>query len=349
MRAFAVLMMVQGHTVHTFLDSNLRTTDSLFYVIWHTMRGFTAPIFMFIAGVVFTYLLFYNSKTHNKQRVIKGLKRFLLLVGLGYLLRYPTYTIIDFSEVSAEQWRIFFAVDALHLIGFGLLFIILLALLAEKLKLSPYILLLSGALFFVLLHPLVNSIDWISILPAPIAAYMYTKTGSLFPLFPWAGYVLGGAVLGVFLAHNPLIFKKKRFGSSLIVIGLSLMFVYPASTQINLLFEGSYLTSSYAIAVFFLRIGFVIALNGAVALLVIKLDNIPDFIKLIGRHTLLIYAVHLIILYGSAWVPGLYTPFGQSLNTPLTLGAVVLMYLLMGGMVIGLEKFKKYRKENFAV
>ena len=349
MRAFAVLMMVQGHTVHTFLDNSVRNSESLFYVVWNTMRGFTAPIFMFTAGVVFTYLLFYNSQTHNKQRVIKGLKRFLLLVGLGYLLRYPTYKVFDFSDVTAEQWRIFFAVDALHLIGFGLLFIILFALLAEKIKVSPYLTLTLGALFFVFSHPFISSVNWDEYLPAPVAAYMYSKTGSLFPLFPWAGYVIGGSLLGVFLAHNPLIFKKKRFGSGLIVIGLSFMTVYYVSSQINYWIEGTYLSISYGVAVFFLRIGFVIMLNGMVSLMVIKLENIPDFIKLIGRHTLLIYVVHLVILYGSAWIPGLYKQYGQTLDTPLTLLAVAAMYILMGTMVVGIDKFNKYRKQNFAL
>jgi len=348
MRAIAVLMMVQGHTVHTFLDGDLRTTESLFYTIWETLRGFTAPIFMFTAGVVFTYLLFYKSKTHNKERVIKGLKRFLLLVFLGYLLRYPTYKIFDFSNVSENQWRIFFTVDALHLIGFGLLFIILLSLLAEKIKISAYWTLSFGTLFFVFFYPFAASVPWNELLPAPIAAYMFNKTGSLFPLFPWVGYVLGGAILGVFLAHNNKIFKKKRFGSLLILIGLSLMVVHFASLEINYLVFGEKLSVAYGVSIFFLRIGFVISLNGAIALLVIKIEDIPQIIKIIGRHTLLIYVVHLVILYGSAWVPGLYKSYGQSFSVTYTLLSVILMYLLMGGMVFALEKIKKYRKDNFA-
>lgn len=348
MRAIAVLMMVQGHTVHTFLDGDLRTTESLFYTVWYTLRGFTAPIFMFTAGVVFTYLLFYKSKTHNKERVIKGLKRFLLLVFLGYMLRYPTYTIFNFSNVSESQWRIFFAVDALHLIGFGLLFIILLSLIAEKIKISPYWTLSIGTLFFVFLYPFTSSVEWNEILPAPIAAYFYNKTGSIFPLFPWAGYVLGGSILGVFLAHKNHVFKKKRFGSLLIIIGLSLVLVHFASSEINCWVLGEKLSITYGVSIFFLRIGFVIALNGAIALLVIKIEDIPQIIKIIGRHTLLIYVVHLVILYGSAWVPGLYKSYGQSFSITYTLLSVLLMYLLMGGMVFALEKIKKYRKDNFA-
>jgi len=57
MRAFAVIMMIQGHTVDTFLAEEFHNANSLTYSVWHTLRGFTAPIFMFTAGLIFTYLL----------------------------------------------------------------------------------------------------------------------------------------------------------------------------------------------------------------------------------------------------------------------------------------------------
>ena len=44
LRAFAVLMMVQGHTIHTFLAEEYRTFDSMFYTIWHIMRGYTCAM-----------------------------------------------------------------------------------------------------------------------------------------------------------------------------------------------------------------------------------------------------------------------------------------------------------------
>src|SRR4030067_881105 len=151
MRAFAVLMMVQGHTVDVLLSNNYRTPDSPFFSAWLFMRGMTAPIFMFSAGTVFTYLFRLTDEPfHKNPRVIKGIKRFLLLVGLGYLLRYPTYTIVDFSEVTRESWNIFFAVDVLQLIGFGVLFLIVCAFIAEKIKLPDYIVFTLTALLFFL-------------------------------------------------------------------------------------------------------------------------------------------------------------------------------------------------------
>jgi len=52
MRAFAVLMMVQGHTVDVLLSNDYRKMDSPLFLLWFFMRGMTAPIFLFSAGTV---------------------------------------------------------------------------------------------------------------------------------------------------------------------------------------------------------------------------------------------------------------------------------------------------------
>ena len=75
MRAFAVLQMVQGHTINVLLAEQYRNTDYIFYAVWNFMRGMTAPIFMFTAGTVFTYLFRCVQKPFNENpRVKKGIK-----------------------------------------------------------------------------------------------------------------------------------------------------------------------------------------------------------------------------------------------------------------------------------
>ncbi|MDR3665320.1 MAG: heparan-alpha-glucosaminide N-acetyltransferase domain-containing protein, partial [Ignavibacteriaceae bacterium] len=56
MRAIAVFQMVQGHTIDAFLSNNYRIQDNPIFGAWLFMRGVTAPIFLFSAGAVFTYL-----------------------------------------------------------------------------------------------------------------------------------------------------------------------------------------------------------------------------------------------------------------------------------------------------
>jgi len=346
MRAFAVLMMVQGHTVDVLLAPDHRTMDSPFFAAWLFMRGMTAPIFMFTAGTVFTYLFrLADEPFRTNTRVKKGIKRFLLLVGLGYLLRYPSASLFDFSAVTDQSWQTFIQVDVLHLIGFGVLFLVLSAYVAEKTKRSDYTVFGLISLFFFILYPFVTNINWATILPLPIAGYFYGGTGSLFPLFPWAGYVVCGGILGSYLAKNPLIFKTQRFSKTLAIWGMLFIILF---FVINLIEKEFYndpnLYDSYY-GIICLRIGFVLMLNGLISFLSIKIDTIPRIIILIGRNTLVIYVVHLMILYGSAWNPGLIAAFGQSLDVFNTVGTALIMITLMVSMVAIIHKLKLKTKE----
>lgn len=334
-------MMVQGHTVDTLLSDDYRTSESIFFLFWRGMRGYTAPIFMFTSGAVFTYLFYLKGLPFNSNpRVKKGFKRFLLLVFIGYLLRYPTATIFDFSNVSESGWRIFFGVDALHLIGWGLLFIILFSYFGEKLRLSKYFLYSILALIFLIFTPYLTTFAWKEMLPLPIAAYFYKDTGSLFPFFPWLGYMFGGAVFGYFLSQNKDVFNNIRFSSSLVILGGS-MFLIAMISQYYIIEFLSSKSWIYVSAIDLERIGVVIFITGVISYIALKLKTIPHIVFLIGRYTLLVYAVHLVILYGSAWSIGLKNYFRHEFSIGLTLLSVAIMYLLMIGLVLLVDKAKR--------
>ncbi len=223
MRAIAVLQMVQGHTIDVLLAPELRTTELPVYAVWYFLRGMTAPIFMFTAGTVFTYL-FHSVKRpfEENYRVKKGFRRAFLLIFLGYFLKYPTWTIFDFSDVTADKWQLFISADVLQLIGFSLLILLLILFIAEKLKLNYTATFITISTVIFVASPFIETINWISFLPAPIAAYFYSGSGSLFPLFPWSGYVIAGGILGCYLAQNPLVFKTARFSKLLAIFGVAI-------------------------------------------------------------------------------------------------------------------------------
>jgi uncharacterized membrane protein len=347
MRALAVIQMVQGHTVDVFLAPEYRIADNPVFFIWNFMRGMTAPIFMFTAGTVFTYLFrLTNEPFESNPRVAKGVKRFLLLVALGYLLRYPTYKIFDFSDVTPDRWNVFFTVDVLQLIGLGILFVMMCALISEKLKLNDMLVFTIISLIIFLATPFINNINWINYFPIPIAGYFYDKTGSLFPIFPWAGYVIMGGTLGSYLAKHPMVFKTTKFSTVLAELGFTFIIISGISTFIlEKYFNIPYANSSYNLEVITFRIGFVLVLNSVISFISQKIESIPRFIILIGRNTLLIYVVHLMILYGSAWNPGLILLFGNSLQVSYTVMSALLMILLMTLMVVLLNKYKFKTKE----
>ena len=48
LRALAVMMMVEGHTVDVLLLNEYRSCDYLGFKLWQFTRGVTAPIFLLI-------------------------------------------------------------------------------------------------------------------------------------------------------------------------------------------------------------------------------------------------------------------------------------------------------------
>jgi len=340
-RAFAVLMMVQGHTIDMLLSNQFRNGESLFYYGWNFMRGMTAPIFLFTAGTVFTYLFVLQGKNAKENpRVKKGLKRFILLVFLGYVLHYPTASLIDFSIVTATQWKEFFAIDVLQLIGFGILFLIIILYLSEKLKIKPAYLFVSISLLFVFLNPFMQSVNWQEYLPIQIAGYLYIGTGSNFPLFPWCSYIFFGGILGNYLATHHGDHFKLKFGIMLFILGAFLIISAFIGDRIEVALIGKSDFWGNSPNLIFYRLGLVLILNSIFSMVAVKVNKIPNILIQIGRHTLSIYFIHLIILYGSPWNLGINLFFGNSLDPLKSLVGALIMIILMIGMVISIRMIK---------
>ncbi len=95
----------------------------------------------------------------------------------------------------------------------------------------------------------------------------------------------------------------------------------------------------------FFRLGFVLLMNALVSYIALRVDTIPKFIILVGRNTLLIYVVHLIILYGSAWNPGISRIWEKEFNGWESFGAAVVMLILMTLLVLLIHLFKVRNKQ----
>jgi len=341
MRAFAVLQMVQGHTIHVILANEYRDTVLPVYNIWLFMRGMTAPIFMFTAGTVFTYLFRYVKRPFNENpRVKKGIKRGLLLIIIGYLLHYPTWTIFIFSDVTERTMNSFLMVDVLQLIGVSLLILLVLLYIAEKTRINDYIVFAGTSAIIFFIAPITNRVDWLSILPRFFAGYFYDGSGSLFPVFPWAGYVISGGVLGTYLARNPMAFKSAGFSIRLAIFGLIILGSSLLSDFITTMLGNPVIQAQYSANTILFRVGFVLLLNALVSYISLKVERIPQLIILVGRNTLLIYVVHLIILYGSSWNPGINMIWGSRLDGWLSAVFALVMITVMTFMVIIIHKFK---------
>ena len=107
LRAFAILMMLQGHFVSGILDPLFKDTTNSVYNLWLYCRGFTAPVFFTVTGWVVLFLLLKNPiQGLQNPRIKKGLKRGLELILWGYVLQ-NCWSMKNFccSAQKASSWR----------------------------------------------------------------------------------------------------------------------------------------------------------------------------------------------------------------------------------------------------
>lgn len=338
-RAFAVLNMVQGHTIDVLLGKDYRLLDSFVYSIWNFNRGMTAPLFMFTAGTTFTYLFRMQSAGFtDNPRFYKGFKRAMLLLFIGYLMKLPTGNPLYFFSLPDKMWKLFFAADVLQIISFGLLFLLFFLFFAEWFKIKDIFVLGSALLLTTFSAPYVLNINWSDFVHVSVANYLDMNNGSLFTIFPWLAYIFAGGILGSFLAKAGRIHQERKLGAIVAFSGLMLLLAALIADQSEIALTGKSTLWLHSPALVFLRLGLVLIVTSLFILVSVRVRDIPKIVVLLGRNTLLIYVVHLVILYGSPWSIGINKFIGYSFTPVETVISAIVMIALMIGMVIIFNK-----------
>ncbi|HMQ60531.1 MAG TPA: heparan-alpha-glucosaminide N-acetyltransferase domain-containing protein [Flavilitoribacter sp.] len=214
LRAFAILMMLQGHFVDTTLAEQFRNPDHPVYSAWYFMRGLTAPIFFTTTGLVFVFLLLKDGRPLGENvRVRKGIRRGFMLLFWGYFLKINLFAVL-----SGRLYGWYFTVDVLHCIGIALLILIGVFALSRKIRMPFWILLSLLSFFAFFIDPTFKAADW-SALPQPIANLFTLDYGSVFTPVPWVGYTLFGGLMGYVLHVRPKLAFTHLFPLALLVTG----------------------------------------------------------------------------------------------------------------------------------
>ena len=242
---------------------------------------------------------------------------------LGYALHFPVPRFSGLATMSDASWRSFLAVDVLQLIGVTFMFVQLLVMAARSRWLFTTVTLTLGAAI-AFMTPRVWSIEWTGVLPLWAASYFTEATGSQFPLFPWAGYILLGISLGQIYS---------RWGAAQLTVYANTALLVPGA----LLIAGGLALRPLAAALFasgptsfvppevLIRAGTCMLILGAIAYSSRHINGLPHVFGAVAQETLLIYFVHLCIVYGSVWNPGLSQLYG----TTLTPGQVLVVVLVL--------------------
>ncbi len=317
-RAFAIVMMLQGHFVHALLGDTYRDNSNIIYNIWEYFRGMTAPTFFTITGFIFTYLLLKQETSGlDNPRVLKGVKRAVKIIFWGYLLRLSFYAVFTGTLNPS-----FFYVDVLQCIGTSLLLLIGVYLISYRSnqKLFQNIMLGLGVAIF-MLQP-IYSRCMLEFLPQTIANYFTNVNGSIFTLFPWFGYVCFGSFMGtLFLKYAK--YQKFYFYAALILLFVGLALIFYSSSILMSLHSITDIVIFKSVAYnnfLFIRLGNVCILF-TLFILAKNYMSHPIITK-IGRRTLSIYIIHFFVLYGSWFGLGLNRFFYHDLSPlEVTIGA----------------------------
>ncbi|MBL7997913.1 MAG: hypothetical protein JNL32_04665, partial [Candidatus Kapabacteria bacterium] len=184
------------------------------------------------------------------------------------------------------------------------------------------------------LTPFVNSVPWFYIVPEFVGTFLSYQHGSIFPIFPYASYMFIGAAAGVALSRVP---KEDRFGyirrmSWRIALlsgaaGGVLALVIP---MLGFVPDLDFLQSSPACV--WLRVGAVSAFIYCVSLAYPLMRRFENLLALFGKQSLVVYVVHLIILFGTPWFPSIGRFYVK--NASLEFGLLAAVVVVGGTLLI---------------
>jgi uncharacterized membrane protein len=337
-RVFAMALMVQGHTLDVLLHPACRFTS--WYNYWLFCRGFTAPMFMTLSGFGFAVATLRHWQEHLRfgPAVAKRLRRFAVFVLLGYSLRIPVHSLRDLRWVGPDGWQGFLQFDVLQTIGFTL---IALQLLVFALRTPRRLAAVTGmlALIIAFTAPLAWRSPVLNSLPLAVKSALIGTTGSLFPLMPWSAYILLGATFGIGYAvvgqSTPSLLRKAiPVGVLLLVSGIGL-----ERASLHIYGPANFWPTTPHL--FIARIGFVTAALGLATFVERYLPVSPRTVQSLAEESLLVYFVHVVLLYGSSWNPGIKQYVGGTMGLAHAYPVVIVLVSIMLVMALYWNRAKK--------
>ena len=320
LRGIAVLIMVEAHTLDSWTLTEERARGVYKWAI--VVGGFGAPFFLFLAGVALALAA--------GSRLRKGMdgadaarlarRRGWQIFGLAFLFRLQS------AVLGAGGLESFLKVDILNIMGLSMLAAAALWGAAHRTSWRVLTLAIAAAVV-AMLTPIVRVTPLLDWLPGPVEAYLRPVpmlTG--FTLFPWAGFVFAGCVIGLWLDSVKQPRDEQRLMVALMCLGPALAAAgYATSLLPPIYAETSFWTSSPTF--FLLRVGLLItAIPIAYVWVAIARGSSP--VQKLGIASLFVYWIHVEMVYGFiSW------PLRRRLTFEQALIAFLLFTVILYGLV----------------
>jgi len=291
MRGLAILIMLQGHAVQSWMRDDLRGSD--LFELSQMVGGLPAPLFLFLTGISLVILL------ERRASGTPGALWKLILGRSGYIFAVALL-------FRLQQWVFYWPRGS----GEGLLKVDILNTLAVALALAGGVAVLAprrsrilvaalGAVAVAMLTPLVWALP-ADLLPPFLMSYLRGAPDlASFPLFPWVSYTFTGVVVGAAIAGKRDRAEVDRVVQWLVLAALILI--------VAARFFDSLAYTYYRPYNYWLTSPNLVANRTAVVLLLFAssygwtaLSDPVRFswVRQIGHTSLLIYWVHIELVYG---------------------------------------------------
>jgi uncharacterized membrane protein len=306
-RGLCVVLMIATHGLYGWVRPDDHAHP--FFQWMRLVGGFPGAAFLFISGVVLALAAEGKHRRGEPPRAVlrAGLARGLEILGYAFLFRLWMFASGRFNA----PWDLL-RVDILNCIGASLLVVGVVALpwprRAARIAATVLVAVAIAAL---------TPFTWDSApahrLPAGLAGYVDGRQpGSFFPPFPWAGFAALGATAGVLLASWRGRGREAHLFGGMAALGAIMI---PLALWADRVLPDVYPRYDFwhtSPAYFAVKAGIVLLVMAAAYVF----DKIPGQgpIRQLGRTSLLVYWVHLEIIYGDHVVPGVRgnLPLGQA-------------------------------------
>jgi uncharacterized membrane protein len=331
-RGLAVLVMIEAHVLDGWTRMADRQRPAFGYAM--VLGGFAAPLFLFLAGL--SLVLSAESKyrrTGDRQASWKAVQvRGWQIFGLAFLFRLQSYILTaGYSNLVG-----LLKVDILNIMGPALALAGLIGGRA-KARSGRALLFAAFAAAIAMLTPIVRTTPLLNWIPDPIQWYFRPSPNRTnFTLFPWAGFVFAGAVVGVVI--DGVRQADRAFRVQMALAAASILIAvggYEASFLPSIYTRSEFWTSSPTF--FLLRVGVITLLLPLAFLwerspwrgLVSQWSPIEE----LGRASLFVYWIHVEMVYGF---------LGWPLRRNLSFEGAILAYVLFSAFILALVLLKNH-------
>ncbi len=334
--------MIETHVFNALLIPEVR--KQTFFVILTFINGLVAPSFTFCAGFALAITLQrkWDDYINLQYPFWRYLLRLFFILIVAYTLHLPAFSLsYMLTPERLNNWQSFFQSDILHVISLTLFASVLLVVILRKRMVFDYVIGLI-TLFLIFFAPFFREMNYTEY-PIWLRPYFSAHYKSQFPIFPWSAFLLSGLLIGSWILKYFSDPKKLR-----VVVGIAAI----ATILISLLVEALpfYLYPSHNFwkaspEFFFVRLGLVCLLLASCWYVeYVPAGKFRKAIALFGTESLLVYVVHLLIVYGHTFSWSLIRIFGKTLTYfecfLVTVGLVIAMYI----MALGWSYLKRWNK-----